>query len=166
MIGDLHYDASANHRPVVIVSEARILALLQKSADEGAPQYAAIRFKQEYGAHGQVQEIVFWPIPDAVYALTYRYEAYNGKLSAVNPCPLGGMRHSELITESCLAVAEQRANDERGLHTERFNLLLAAGVAQDRRGGARYFGPMGGSESYDAPTRVLSSVITYNGVTV
>lgn len=165
MVGDLHFAASVHARPVMQVSEARIHTLLQASDTEGYPQYAALRYKQSYGSHGQLQEIVLWPVPDAAYVLTYRYEAYNGKLSALNPCPLGGMRHSELILESCLAKAEQRANDEGSLHTTAFRELLAAGVAMDRRGNRNY-GQMGSSETFSVEReRCRSSDVTYNGVT-
>jgi hypothetical protein len=167
LAGDMHYASTVYERAIVQVSEARIQALLQQSVETGKPRYVAIRYKQAYGAHGQTQEAVFWPIPDAIYTLTYRYEGYNGKLSALNPCPLGGMRHTELILESCLAIAEQRANDEKGLHSERFLMLLAAGVAQDRRAGGRYFGEMGGGpdEVPERRDRQTTYDVTYKGVT-
>ena len=167
LAGDMHYASTVYQRAIVQVSEARIQSLLQQSVETDKPRYVAIRYKQEYGTHGQTQEAVFWPIPDAAYTLTYRYEGYSGKLSAVNPCPLGGMRHSELILESCLAVAEQRANDEKGLHTERFMMLLAAGVAQDRRSGGRYYGEMGGGvdDHSERRDRQTTYDVTYKGVT-
>lgn len=167
MVGDMHFSPTVYCIPVVIVSEARMQLLLQHSVTTGRPQYASIRYKAEFGNHGQTQEVVFWPIPDAAYALTYRYEAFSGRISATNPSPLGGMRHAELITESCLAIAEQRANDEKGLHTERFISLLAAGIAMDRKGGARFFGQMGGGDVDVVPRRGSSRAsydITYNGV--
>jgi hypothetical protein len=169
IVGDLNFQPNLFTRPVVVVSEAKIQALLQDYTDEGAPRYAAIRYvASEYGDHGQMQEIVFWPIPDDSYVLTYRYEAYNGRLSDTNTFPLGGMKHSELITESCLAVAEQRSNDERGLHTERFMALLASAIAQDRRHGAKNFGPMGASGSMTNGIenfRNRNGDVTYKGET-
>ena len=166
MAGFFHYAATVYRAPIVIVSEAKIQTLIQQSTDNGIPRYAAIRFKQEYGVHGQVQEVVFWPPADDAYVLTYRFEAYTGKLSATNNCPLGGMRYAELLTESCIAVAEQRANDETGIHYERFIALLIAGVAQDRRGGGQLYGPMGGDSDNFNPDCVLrSGDVTYKGVT-
>lgn len=169
LVGDMNFAPDLFLNPVAIVSEAKIQALLQESTDESAPKYAAIRFKtNEFGAHGQRQEIVFWPIPDTAYVLTYRYEAFAGKLSALNPYPLGGMKHSELVTESCLAVAEQRSNDENGLHTERFYSLLATAIAQDRRNGAKNFGPMGGTFTVTGgmdSCRTRNGDVTYKGST-
>jgi len=166
IVGDLYYAAADRACPVVLTSEARINELLSVSADEGRPTHAAVRFKSGAGADGQRQEIVWYPIPDATYALSYRYEGYNGKLSQTNKYPLGGMRYSELIAESCMAIAEQRANDEKGLHTQKFNEMLITSIAQDRRNGARSYGHMGGAGFSDVVnTRTLSSEVTYKGVT-
>jgi len=167
LCGDLNFQPDIYRSPIVQVSEGAMQALLQRSTDEGTPAYACIRYKSEFGDHGQLQEIMFWPIPDAAYTLTYRYEAYSGKLTTdTNPYPLGGARFSEVLLESCLAVAEQRANDERGLHTAQFERLLAAAVAMDRRHGAKNFGPMGGvSEASPLREQMRSGDVTYKGVT-
>ncbi len=166
IVGDLHFPATEHACPVVLTSEARINELLSYSSDEGRPTHAAVRYKTSNGADGQRQEIVWFPIPDATYVLTYRYEAFNGKLTSTNKYPLGGMRYSELITESCMALAEQRANDEKGLHTQKFNELLITAIAQDRRSGARSFGQMGCSDfSNVVNSRTPSSEVTYKGVT-
>jgi hypothetical protein len=58
------------------------------------------------------------------------------------------MKLSELYIESCLAVAEERMNDEAGLHTQRFQTLLLDAIARDRKNGARFYGPMGHREEY------------------
>jgi hypothetical protein len=168
VLGDLHFAASVHASSIVVVSEARMLAFQDKSVDAGRPQYAAVRSKTSDGTTGQRQELVLWPVPNAIYALAYRYEAYAGKLTSSKQYPLGGMRHSELIVESCLSIAEQRANDEKGLHGERFSALLVTGIAQDRKAGARFFGQMGSPESSSAPSgRPFGSHydITYKGET-
>jgi hypothetical protein len=169
VMGGFYFAPEIYSVPILVVSEHRILALLQQSTDEGRPQYAAIRFKSgTTKEEGQRQEVKWWPIPDAAYTLTYRYEGYTGKLTESLPYPLGGMKHSETIIESCLAVAEQRANDERGLHWEKFISLLATSIAQDRKSGAQYYGPMSGPEGgarINEYLRTPSGDITYKGVT-
>lgn len=165
VIGDLHFDPSKQFSsPVVQVSEHRLHSLAQARPETGIPQCFAVRFKRLYGLHGQIQELVLWPAPVAAYVLTYRYEAYSGKLSIQNPAPLGGARFSEVITESCLAIAEQRANDEQGLHSQQFTALLVAGIEMDRRNSARYYGQMG-AVSHDGMRscgRIRPGVL-YNG---
>jgi hypothetical protein len=176
VLGDFFFAPDIYCRSIPLVSEHFLLGSLQKSLDEARPQYACVRVKsdgdsdeREPAATGQRLEVAWWPIPDAVYALTYRYEAYSGKLTEALPYPLGGMRHSELIIESCLAVAEQRANDEKGLHWESFSRLLRSGIAMDRKQGAGYFGHMGGLQDGDIVVRhgAMQSRydITYKGDT-
>jgi hypothetical protein len=147
LIGDFHY-SSTYSQSIVEISEHRITELLAGDSSSGLMKYAAIRQKAApVTAIGQRQEVVWFPIPKAAYSLTYRYEAYQGKInSTTKPYPLGGMKHSETILESCLAVAEQRANDEKGIHWDAFSRLLLMSVAQDKARGARYFGAMSNGE--------------------
>lgn len=152
VLGQFHYDASQFRRSVVQVSEDRLQSLMSRSTTPGLPEAACVRHKAKDAPRGQRLEVAWWPVPSAAYTLTFRYEAFNGKLSADNPYPLGGMRHAELITESCLAVAEQRANDERGNHTVEFERLLAAAIQQDRRLGATHYGDMGDRPDRPAAT--------------
>lgn len=169
LIGDIAFEPELFAPTIVLVSIGKMLELRQGSESTGRPLYAAIRNKEsDDGTIGQRKEIMWWPIPDATYTLYYQYEAFTGKLSDTNQYPLGGMRHSELYIESCLAVAEQQANDESGLHSSAFFRMLAAGISQDRKQGARFFGPMGsGDQSPVLPRhQPLSSYpITYKGET-
>lgn len=169
VIGNIHFDASICATPIQMVSEHRMLAAAQQDKTNGRPTLATVRSKAGTSAtEGQRLEIVWWRIPDAVYALKYRYEAYNGKLSTNYPYPLGGMKHSETVVESCLAMAEHKANDERGIHWERFVQLLTASIALDRKLGARYYGEMGSPElileSTDLSLR-SNGTVTYKGST-
>jgi len=143
IIGDLFCTPDVSRNSIVVVGEGRMLSLWQRGDPAGLPRYAAVRHKESDGATGQRLQVMWWPVPSDAFTITYRYESYAGKLTTAKPYPLGGMRHSELILESCLAVAEQRANDELGLHGERFGALLAAGIAQDRRNGPRHYGHLG-----------------------
>ena len=167
VIGDFYYEADEYKASVVIVSEAMVLAARSRTDDESYPRIAAVRHKSQVADAEQRLEVVWAPVPDSAYTLTYRYEAFSGKVSDANSYPLGGMKHAELLIESCLAIAEQKANDERGIHTDNFKTLLADGVARDRKQGARYFGPMSpGPEK--APGRfygVTNYPITHDGVT-
>jgi len=169
IVGDLHFDPTVHVPSITLVSENMILVMQERNSSKGPPKHAAVRSKAgttEY--EGQRQEILLWPVPDKAYTLEFNYEAYSGKLTQLRPYPLGGMKHSELIVESCISVAEQRANDERGLHWESFSRLLASAVAIDRKNGARYFGQMGCGELPNVG-RVRrgggSYPISYKGVT-
>jgi len=151
VLGNFYYEESEHRRPVVQVSEARLLSLLSRSDDTGAPQMACVRHKAQEEGEAQLLEVAWWPIPNDAYTLTYQYEAYTGKLSSANPYPLGGQRNSELYAASCLSVAEQRANDVRGLNTETFGRMLVSGIEADRKQGAKYFGPMSQPDTVAVP---------------
>ncbi|MCP4900045.1 MAG: hypothetical protein GY906_24005 [bacterium] len=114
-----------------------------------APVYAATRYKAGTFTDGQRQEILIYPTPDTGYVLWFPYEAYSGKLTASLKYPLGGMHLAELYIESCLAVAEQRSNDEKGLHSQQFDLLLLDAIRRDQSKGAKNFGQMGHVDPYD-----------------
>jgi len=166
--GDMYFSEGPHLRSVPLIGQGRLLALRQKNADKARPKCAAVAHKGSTGSDGQRLEILWWPTPDAEYELDYQYEAYAGKLTEANPYPLGGMKYAELIIESCLSVAEQRANDERGAHYERFIELLAASVEQDRKVGAQYFGFMGQPEDKGPfPRRALGHTypVSYKGDT-
>ena len=147
VLGSFYYGQAQYMHPITQVSEERLQANISRTESGGQPQIARVRHKPQTGLIGQRLEVSWWPIPDGAYTLTYQYEAYSGKLSADNPYPLGGMRHAELLTESCLAVAEQRANDERGLHTDAYERQLRAAIQQDRRLSAKVYGHMGNFET-------------------
>jgi hypothetical protein len=168
LVGDLFFPEASGYSSVPVVAEARILALRQGTDATARPYVAASRAKAYDRTTGQRWEILVHPTPDKTYTLTYRYEAYTGKLTAAQPYPLGGMKHSDAIIESCLAVAEQRADNERGLHWEAFVRALSAAVQRDRRMGAAYFGNMGNRDNAQVlPRRQWGSSypIVINGVT-
>jgi len=170
VVGDFHYAASEYKRSIVQTSEGHIKTCLSRTSDEAPPTRCTVRHRAQVAGEGQGLEVVWFPIPDDTYTLTYTYEAYAGKITTTdNPYPLGGMKFAELITESCLAIAEQRANDEIGLHSALFARLLLAGIKADRRHGATYFGPMSTHRSGEVQNRHPQSgsnyEITYDGET-
>lgn len=170
VLGGFFFDESVYRRSIVQVGEQQYQELISRTESTGAPTCARVRVKDKVPGTGQRLEVAWWPIPDAAYVLTYRYEAYAGKLSDDNPYPLGGMRHAELLIASCLSVAEQRANDERGIQTAEFERLLATAIEHDRRLGAQHFGHMGGFDDGATVPRHGDTggtyPITYNGVDV
>lgn len=147
LVGELHYATDDNRGAVSVVSIADLLDMRSSGDRISAPSFAAIQYKSSDGSSGQRQEILFWPKPNASYTFSYNYEAYSGVLSDTYPYPLGGMQLAELYIESCLAVAEQRVNEEAGLHTQMYKVLLEDAVARDKKRGAQIFGQVGNREA-------------------
>lgn len=167
LVGDLHYAPDKYRSSVKEVAVGDLLDMRSSGSAAGTPRYAATRYKSVDGAAGQRQEILLYPSPDKAYALSYEYEAYNGKLTPAAPYPLGGMQYAELYTASCLAVAERRVNDEVGAHNDDYLRLLADVISRDRKHGAKNFGQMGDHTDGAAVRRHQSSdyPITYHGIT-
>jgi hypothetical protein len=106
------------------------------------PRFAAVTSRNALGPSGQLRKLRFSSLPDVRAVLTFLCDADSGPISATRPHPLGGAAYSECVMESCLAIAEQRSNDETGQHSQNFMRLLAASAARDRKSGAQVYGPM------------------------
>jgi len=162
----LFFDSDYHYSPVPIVSVAEILDCRQSTETTGTPQLAAVQSKTSTGSDGQRLEILFWPMPTGGTTLHYRYEAYQGKITTALPYPLGGMKYSELVKKSCLAVAEQEANDEIGIHSQQFERALVAATKRDALSEAHSFGQMGDkNNSFDDFSRA-TNVVNYNDVPI
>lgn len=154
--------------PVRIVPLSTVEGLA-RSGKTGAPRVAAFVPRQSFGERGQYVEMRVFPIPDRIYVLRFRGDSDTGRLSEERPFPLGGSMFSELVIESCLAVAEQRSNDESGIHTQLFNELLVSMIAKDRKSSASVFGQMGDMPDipppHGRPFVIGGMKITYRGHT-
>lgn len=115
----------------------------------GTPRLASVIAFSTYGDGGQRRALLVWPLPASETELSFTCVSAGSKLDATdNPFPLGGPAYAELVIESCLAVAEQRANDEAGAHTAKFQQLLAAMAQKSRRSGAHEFGSVGDPDAF------------------
>lgn len=143
------YGPGQGYVPIQVVSESKIRNYDQNNLGSGRPMYASI---EPIAGKGPTRyKVRFWPTPDATYTLSYQYKATVEKLSDDNPYPLGGMPMAELYLESCLAVAEHRADDmETSHHQAQFRDLLMAAVDHDRKAtSAKYFGYNGNDMQRD-----------------
>ena len=146
--GQLAFDPAERRRSVVVIPFGEIEMLRRRPAT-GAPLFAAVVSTNLMGGNGQRKRLCLYPTPDKAYTLSFRADADQGKLDATTrPYPLGGYAYAELVLESCLSIAEQRVNDEAGLHTQNFNALLESAVTRDFRQWAQNFGFMGDTHDW------------------
>ena len=145
--GDFTYAPNtAAPKTINVIGESQIRQLRQASDVKGFPQYVAVRPKTSDLTDGQRFQFIFWPTPNAVWTLTYRYLATNNKITSTNKYPLGGQLHSATIEQSCRAVAELRMNNKRGTEWEQFQAMLAGSVKRDQAAiGAEFLGYNGDS---------------------
>lgn len=85
------------------------------------------------GLQGQRFQLRVWPTPDQEYTLQLQYRVNPDALTAALPYVYGGGQHSETVLQSCLAVAEQRLDDARGVHQARWEERLLASIGLDRK---------------------------------
>ena len=115
---------------------------------------------------GQRHQIKVWPIADQAYVLNFQYYLVPDALSDASPYAYGGPAHTETILEGCLAMAEQRRDDLKGLHTQNFQERLKASIAMDRKLKPRQLGYCGDSSDYGRTRFWLHRpvTVTFNGV--
>ncbi len=130
MISKFSYGPSGGFFKITIVGEYDIRRLRQTQALSGMPQKAAVVPVIEEASPTRYQ-VQFWPTPDSDYTLYYRYQVLQDALRTNNPYPLGGAIHAETIKQSCLAIAEQQKNEERGVQTQLFYDHLARSIDID-----------------------------------
>ncbi len=104
-----------------------------------------------------------WPEADADYTLSVPMAVLLDALSGSRPYAYGGQPHSETILESCLSIAEQRGNDQMGVHTQKYQERLAASIAYDQRLKPSDLGYNGDGPHYERDRRDGISV-TFDGV--
>lgn len=81
---------------------------------------------------GTSWQIMFYPVPDAMYVLSYTMKAMPFMLDATNQYPLGGNVISQLIDSACMAASERLLDDSEGIYNRKFESLLAAAIDYDR----------------------------------
>lgn len=141
MAGQIRVDGDCG-KTIPLIPFGDIMRMIS-SHERGRPRFASVVFDKTFGDRGQKKRLYLFPEPDREYSLSFRCDADTGKIDAKdNPFPLGGPMYAELVRESCLAQAEQTANDEIGLHTQNFNTLLVSMIQRDRKDGAQNFGRM------------------------
>lgn len=162
--GNITYAVNDGYRPIQLVGATQILTQRSKGEVTGRPIYAAVRPRAGTGTTGQRFEILWWPTPNAVYVLTYRYTALQDQMSTTYPYPLGGQMHSETILQSCRAEAERRFNDMRGPEYARFLELLDTSIRFDAKQAPETLGYMGdGSDRRGRQAVFEDRQVQYNG---
>jgi len=153
---------------IKVIGESTIRSYRQRDYGVGTPKYAAIRPLASDGSSGQRYEVTFERDPDSLYNLWYQYSVLSEMVSENNPYPLGGASHSETILESCLSIAEQRMEDNEGLHYKKFLERLAASVRYDRRSSnvevLGYNSDNSDGQRTVKVNRMGSNVVTYEGI--
>ncbi len=134
----------------------------------GPPRLAAEPLPKKGTTHDAGQRFLMevYPIADRQYNLQAKYYVNPDYLTGSFPYPYGAAQHSETIMESCLALAEQRLDDQSMVHSQKFHERLLASISIDRRLKPMRLGP-NRDHSDDMDNRVnphwYAGPSTYNG---
>lgn len=127
---------------VRLYNEANIREAFAKCPQaSGPPTMCALNvLKGTTSVAGQRTQLLFYPLSDQTYQVQFQYYLLPDYLSGSNPYVYGGASHVETVLESCLSIAEQRLDNQPGVHTAKFMERLAASIGQDRKNKAEVFG--------------------------
>lgn len=104
---------------------------------QGPPMFAAVQvLKGTTATASNRAQLYLFPAADQTYTLQLSYFVNPDYLSTPFPYAYGGAQHAETILEACLAVAEERQDDQAqgtGPHARAFADRLLASVSMDRR---------------------------------
>ena len=93
---------------------------------------------------GTFWDVLFWPTPSTVRALTYKYKLMLSALDgSTYVYPLGGPDFAQVILQACLAKAEQMKLHVVGPQTALAQAEMLAAIRRDAlKGGSRGIGKM------------------------
>ncbi len=129
--GPLTFSSSSYLNTIEITGESTIRNARQRLESSGVPQLAAIRPVLHDGRFTQRYELMLWPGPSGTYTLNYKQIVVLPEITESEPFPPGGAAYGELYLAACLALAEQRISDRRGLRWEEYQERLAAMIEVD-----------------------------------
>ncbi len=102
---------------------------------------------------GQRAQLHFWPTADTAYAIVFQYYLLADALTIASPYAYGGAAHAETVLESCLAVAEERQDDARTVHSQKFMERLAASISWDKKSKPQKLGYNDDRSDWRSPDR-------------
>ncbi len=164
IVGEMTFGAVTQYQTIKVVGEGQIRQARQQISTRARPQFVAIRPKESDGTDGQRYEAMFYPVPGAVYTLSFRKRILVDALTATIKNPYGGMEHSETILASCIAAAELQSEDTKSVRWDEFMERLSASVDGDRKAYSQDFYGYN-SDNSDIPEYGIrnETVVTVNG---
>jgi hypothetical protein len=144
-------DSASRAWPVKVYSDGVVEQAIARSPNSsGPPTMAAERqLNVTTAIASNRSQVIVWPKPDQAYVLRVCYYYHANALTTLNPYPPGGSAHRELFIASCLADAERKKDNTKGVMWDYFMERLAASVHADRKRKGQRLGYNG--DSSDAP---------------
>jgi hypothetical protein len=113
------------------VSPETIRQMWRDTNTTDQPSYYAVEPKAFDGTTGQRWQLLLAPVPDAVYAISYRYSLIVDALEDDTKFPPGGAMYCDVILQAALAAAERTSGDVAGHHEQLYQMMLREAIARD-----------------------------------
>ncbi len=114
-----------------VIDEYRMRSLLQRADATGRPEMVAI-CPRGPEVPGNRYEILFYPVPDAEYEISYRYQINPTAGTDETELIYGGQAHAQTLVEACLAASEEY-DGTLGVHSKMYIECLRSSVTHDRQ---------------------------------
>lgn len=169
--GSVTYEAGSSvlYPSIEQASEETVRYRLQREEASSRPSIYAVRPKKSDETVGTRYEILFWPVPEQDYNVTFRYAINPDQLKDDEALPLGGQPHAQTIIEACLAEAESKSGSGNS-RQKKFEVCLVSSVGHDREASAPDFisDSRGNSDGLDREFGNWhgydENIVTYNGI--
>jgi len=126
-----HFDDETGYNELTKIAPEQILEIRSGSVSSGFSTHFALAPFVYDNEIGTMYEMWVDPVPDGVYLLKFFYRIDPLAPSVAADLLVGGVRATEAIVESCLAVAEQQEDEVIGLHTQLANDLIQKLIRTD-----------------------------------
>lgn len=126
-----HFDDDQGYNELTKIGPEQIIELRTASVSTGFPTYFALApFKYDKQI-GTFYEMWLDPVPDGAYILKFFYRIDPLKPDATTDLLVGGIRATEAILETCLAVAEKQEDEIAGIHSQESTRLIQELIKSD-----------------------------------
>lgn len=119
------------HDSLPVIDEFRMRSLLQRADATGRPEMVAICPKGP-DVLGNRYEILFYPVPDDEYLISYRYQVNPTAGTEETELVYGGQAHAQTLVEACLAASEEY-DGALGVHSKLYVECLRSSITLDRQ---------------------------------
>lgn len=126
-----HFDDEQGYRELSKVGPEQILEQRAASISTMYPTEFALAPFTFDAKIGTYYEMWLDPVPDGAYILKFFYRIDPLKPEATTDLLVGGVRATEAILETCLAVAEKQEDEVAGIHTQESARLIQELIKSD-----------------------------------
>jgi len=141
LLDDFHFDSGTGYPHLLRRSAEQIKEMRAESTSSGYPEYYAVTPSRYDLEIGTVYEVWMYPTPNQAYTLATFYRIDPLQPSTTTDLMVGGIRATEAILESCLAVAEHQEDDMVTTHhTTKAAELIQALIVADKVTDTDYIG--------------------------